>query len=83
MQMLRARPSSVFTGLAKLVLSQVSTGIHQEFPVELSKLAVKTLAIRSTVEEFMLARREAMKGQTTKPVNWSDDRDTRHFIAVR
>ncbi|PCH37686.1 hypothetical protein WOLCODRAFT_95637 [Wolfiporia cocos MD-104 SS10] len=42
---------------------------------------VKTLAIRSTAEEFMVQRREVIKDRGGKQQNFTDDRRIRDFIA--
>jgi len=42
---------------------------------------VKTLAIRSTAEEVMMARRAETKGKEQKLPNLTDDLSMRHFIA--
>jgi hypothetical protein len=47
--------------------------------------AVKTLAIRATAEEAMMARREALKGKDVRLPKLIEESGTamRHYIAVR
>jgi len=47
-------------------------------------LLVKTLAIRSTLEEMMVSRRAALQSQAEKVSrNWAEESGMRQFIAVR
>ena len=43
---------------------------------------VKTLAIRSTAEENMMARREALKGRDGRLPKLTEEVGMRHYIAV-
>ena len=46
-------------------------------------IVVKTLAIKSTMEEMMVSRRAALQSQTEKVSrNWAEESGMRQFIAV-
>ena len=72
---------SVNSGLRHTAIDRLRERAHQFRPRLL--LLVKTLAIRSTMEEMMVSRRAVLQSQAEKVSrNWAEESGMRQFIAV-